>query len=640
MQTPQSASGGTGQMPSQVWRWGAGSAVLLLIVGGGVYGLRSYQRVHAASAPPQYFTVPAQTGPVQVSVSGTGSIQAATVDGVTPSAAGPVAAVAVQVGQRVAAGDPLFRVADTQGYAQQVAAARASLAQAQSQLLSLQQPAASVSPLTIQASSIRVRQSQLALTQAQWTLKQQEATLASDTQATTPVAGVVQAVDVVAGQTVSGNAPLASVLPAGAPTVSVPVPEGELPYLPVGTSAAVGIPSLAITTSGTVQSVGTTPTSSVAVNVAGQPQTHSSVSSSQTEQFYPLTLTLAQALGTAPHDASVQVTFTPASGAPAGLTTTWGWNFTGSLVFPAAVTVAAAQAGTVSDPVAVGAQVQAGQVLATVTNPNAATTLQADQMAVTQDTLALQGAEVALAQTEHPQGATPSAIAAQQAQVTSAAQSLDLKQAQLSALLVRAPVSGTVTAVNVTAGQSVGTGTSAVLIEPLQKLEAQVSVDELSIGSVHAGQPVQLVVNAFPKTPFTGRVTLVAPTAQTQNGVSMYPVTIAVTNPAHLLPGMSVTANIQVASVAKALRVPAQAVTTLQTGQGIVRVLRGGKPTPVRVRVGLVGSQYTQILSGLTPGTPVVAGQASSGSNGFAFFRAAGGGGPGGRPGGPGRAGG
>ena len=627
-------------MPSQVWRWGAGSAVLLLIVGGGVYGLRSYQRVHAASAPPQFFTVPAQTGPVQVSVSGTGSIQAATMDGVTPSAAGPVASVAVQVGQRVSAGDPLFRVADTQGYAQQVAAAQASLAQAQSQLLSLQQPAASVSPLTIQAASIKVRQSQLALKQAQWTLKQQEATLASDTQATTPVAGVVQAVDVVAGQTVSANAPLASVLPAGAPTVSVPVPEGELPYLPVGTSAAVSIPSLATTTSGTVQSVGTTPVSSVAVNVAGQPQAHSSASgSSQTEQLYPLTLTLAQALGTAPHGASVQVTFTPASGAPAGLTTTWGWNFTGNLVFPAAVTVVAPQAGTVGDPVAVGAQVQAGQVLATVTNPNAATTLQADRLAVTQATLALQGAEVALAQTEHPQVATPSAIAAQQAQVTSAVQSLDLKQAQLSALTVRAPVSGTVTAVNVTVGQSVGTGTSAVVIELLQALEAQVSVDELSIGSVHAGQPVQLVVNAFPKTPFTGRVALVAPTAQTQNGVSMYPVTIAVTNPAHLLPGMSVTANIQVASVAKALRVPAQAVTTLQTGQGIVRVLRGGKPTPVRVRVGLVGSQYTQILSGLTPGTPVVAGQASSGSNGFAFFRAAGGG-PGGRPGGPGRAGG
>ena len=624
-------------MPKQWPRWVAGAAAVLVVVGGGVYGLRSYQRVHAASAAPQYFTVPARVGPVQVSVSGTGSIQAATTDSVNPSAAGPVASVAVHVGQHVAAGASLFRIADTQGYAQQVTAAQASLAQARSQLLSMQQPAASVSPLAVHAASIKVQQARIALRQAQLNLKQQQAALATDTRATTPVAGVVQAVDVVANQNVTGNATIATVLPDGTPTVSVPVPEAELPYLPVGTSAAVLIPSLATTTSGSVQAVGATPASgSVAVNAAGQPQTHGSSSgTTQTEQFYPLTLKLGQALTSAPHNASVQVTFTPASGAPAGFATTWGWDFTGNLVFPAAVTVPAPQAGTVGAPVAVGTHVHAGQVLATVTNPNAASTLHSDQLAVTQDTLSLQGAEVALQQVEHPQGATAAAIAAQQAQVASALQALNLKEADLAALTVRAPVGGTVTAVSVSAGQSVGTGTSAIVIEPLQTLEAQVSVDELSIGKVHAGQTVQLVVNAFPKTPFTGKVTLVAPTAQTQNGVSMYPVTIAIAHPTHLLPGMSVTANVQVASVAKALRVPAQAVTTLRTGQGIVRVLRGGKPVPVRVRIGLVGSQYTQILSGLTAGTPVIAGQASSGSNGFAFFRAAGGG-PGGHRGGGG----
>ena len=628
-------------MPKQTLRWVAGSVVVLLLVGGGVYGLRSYQRVHAASAAPQFFTVPAGIGPVQVSVSGTGSIQAATTDSVSPSAAGPVASVAVQVGQQVTAGAFLFRIADTQGYAQQVTAAQASLAQAQSQLLSMQAPAESVSPLAVQAASIKVKQSQITLRQAQLNLKQQEAALATDARATTPVAGVVQAVDVVAGQSVTGNATLASVLPTGAPTVSVPVPESELPYLPVGTSAAVLIPSLATTTSGSVRSVGTTPVSGgVAVNAVGQPLAHgSSTGTSQTEQFYPLTLTLAQPLTGAPHNASVQVTFTPASGAPAGFATTWGWDFTGNLVFPAAVTIPAPQTGTVGAPVAVDAHVHAGQVLAMVTNPNAASTLQSDRLAVTQDALSLQSAEVALQQVEHPQGATAAAIAAQQAQVASALQTLRLKQADLAALTVRAPVGGTVTAVNVSAGQSVGTGTSAIVIEPLRKLEAQVSVDELSIGKVHAGQAVQLVVNAFPKTPFTGKVVLVAPTAQAQNGVSMYPVTIAVSHPGHLLPGMSVTANILIASVARALRVPAQAVTTLRAGQGIVRVLRGGKPTPVRVRVGLVGGQYTQILSGVTAGTPVIAGQASSGSNGFAFFRAAGGR-PGGGPGGGARGGG
>ena len=592
-------------------------AVAAAVVLGVVYGLGRYHQAKAAAAAPQFFTVPASMGPVAVTVSGSGSIDAVTTQSVAPAASGRVAKVDVAVGQRVQAGDPLYELSDTQGLAQQVAAARASLAQAQAQLATLQNPTAGVDPRTAQQQGLRVQQAQLSLQQAQTALARDQAAAVTNATARSLVAGNVTAVLVLPGAQVNAGAALATVQPAGNPTVTVPVPEEDLPYLPLGTAATVAIPSLARTMTGTVTAIGTAP-------APGQVTIPRSGAPAQTEQLFALTVTLAGSPAGAPQGASVTVNFTPSNNPPSA----YAWSDTGSIAYPTAETVTAPQAGTVGEQAAVGATLAVGQTVATLTNPNAPQTLQQDQVAITQAQITLQGAQLTLDQTLNPTPATPQAIAVQQAAVASDDASLQQRELALTGLVTAAPIAGTVTAVGINPGDNVGPNTAvAVTLQSAAGYDALTPVDELDIGKVKVGQTAQVQVGAFPNAQYVGTVSAVSPTAVTQNGVSNYDVTVALKDQQNLLPGMSATVVIQVAAASSTLRVPAQAVTTIgATGNGIVRLLQGGRAVPTPVQVGLVGTDYTQILSGIQPGQAVIAGQATTGTgNAGAFFRGPGG---------------
>ncbi len=583
--------------------------VAAVVVVGGVYGVQRYLHSKGAAATPRFFTVTAGVGTVDVTVSGSGSIQAVATQNVSPPEAGAIEKVDVGLAQNVAPGQVLLQLSDTSGLGQQVASAQAALAQAQEQLQSLMDPAAAQDPRTITQAQLKLQQARVSLQLAELTQSRDDANAAAASEVTTPVAGTVQSVAVVVGQQVNPGEPIATVLPAGAPTISVPVPEEDLPYLSTGDSATLTIPSLARVQTGTVTGIGTSPVSGAQVSVqAGGGSARQASPSTQTEQLYPLTVTPSQPLIGVPQEAAVTVVLTPQGTPPAAFT----WSDAGSVVYPALQTVTAGQAGTVGGLVAEGAPVSAQQVLATVTNPTVAATAQQDQLAVAQAKLAVQEAQIALAQITDPAAPTADAVAAQKAVVASDAAAVQAKQTAMAELTVTAPIAGTITAINVQPGESVAAGTAAVTIQSAQGLEAVVPIDELDIGKVRVGQSAQVTVNAFPNAQYTGTVVSVAPAAQAQNGVSTYPVTVDLKNQQNLLPGMSATVIIDVAS-ANGLRVPSQAVHATGGSGGVLRVLQNGKPVAVRVRVGLVGSAYTQILAGLQPGQSVIAGQAAGG---------------------------
>lgn len=627
------------EVPGRTWRPVLGRWLVWLVVAGGLvvaatYGVDRYRQAKAAAAAPEYFTVAASLGPVQVSVPGSGSVQAVATQNVTPQTAGEVARVDVAVGQRVAAGTPLVDLADTQGLAQQVVAAQAALDQAKAQLQALTSP--TLDPRTLAAAQLKVSQAELTLSQAQLTQSRDAAAAAAATSVITPVAGVVQSVGVVAGQEVGPGTQVAVVQPAGAPTITVPVPEEDLPYLTVGAAATIDLPSAAQVFDGTVTALGNTPSTSgtVTLGQSGGSAKQGSAAT-QTQQLYPVTVTPSTPIGQPPVGATATVTFTPSGTPPAA----FGWSDAGQVTYPAPVDVMAQAAGTVGSLASVGASVSAGQQLAQIQDPATQTTAQQDQLNVQQDRLAVRQAQLALSQTAHPTPPTAAAVAAQQAGVQSDLLVLQQRQQALGELTVRAPMAGTVTAIAVLPGQGVGTGTTVVTLESAAGLQVVAPVDELDIGKVKVGEPVAISVSAFPGVPYRGKVVAIAPSATSTNGVSTYPVTMSLQSSQNLRPGMSATAVIQIASAARTLRVPAQAVTTFGAGgRGVVRVIQGGKEVPVPVKVGLIGTTFTQILSGLKVGERVVAGQASSGTtNPFAFFRGAGGGfrGPGPRGGGP-----
>ena len=91
-----------------------------------------------------------------------------------------------------------------------------------------------------------------------------------------------------------------------------------------------------------------------------------------------------------------------------------------------------------------------------------------------------------------------------------------------------------------------------------------------------------------------------------QSGAESAPVTVMITGaPAGIYPGLSAEANITLMQKTHVLTVPSNAVHTSGT-RAFVDELVNGRSVSHDVRVGAIGTNVTQIVSGLSDGTKVV----------------------------------
>lgn len=190
-------------------------------------------------------------------------------------------------------------------------------------------------------------------------------------------------------------------------------------------------------------------------------------------------------------------------------------------------------------------------------------------------------------------------------------------------------------------------GTAIVNLANVSRMYVDVEVDEADIARVKKGQPVSIVLDAYPNVPKHGVVRKVYPEAEVDQNVTYVHAQVElnhndVTN--QLRPLMNATCDFTVAQKKNVLAVPSSAVKD-EGQKSVVTVIKDPqKPLWLKsnqrqqtVQVGVVGDDLTQILSGLKQGDVVVTqtilptDDADSGSG------AAGGGGGGRRGGGLGR---
>jgi len=200
-------------------------------------------------------------------------------------------------------------------------------------------------------------------------------------------------------------------------------------------------------------------------------------------------------------------------------------------------------------------------------------------------------------------------------QVAQAELDLKNKLASLEKLVIRAPESGVVVALNVKKGDRVGPGgvSSSTGSSPSELLAlasegeavATVALDELEVARVQVGQEAEVTLPALPGKKFRGRVTRLAPEGRSQNGVTVFDVEIKVERPEGVRAGMTANASIRVARKEGVLLVPVEAVSTGPRGT-TVRVLRGNAPQEVPVSLGLQNDQVAEVISGLRAGDRVV----------------------------------
>ena len=220
-------------------------------------------------------------------------------------------------------------------------------------------------------------------------------------------------------------------------------------------------------------------------------------------------------------------------------------------------------------------------------------------------------------------------------------------RSSLSKTTIVAPMSGRVTRLNVEQGETAVPGTfnkdaaTLLTISDMGVLETKVKVDETDVARISIGDSAQVQIDAFPDTTFTGKdveisnSSVKSATATTSNDQAVdYEVTIQLLNPPlDTRPDFSATAKVITDSRTKALSIPIIALTvredsaltrgdtavglgkarpTKEVGkkdvEGVFVVGKDLKVSFRRVKVGIAGDKYFEVLSGLKEGERIVGG--------------------------------
>lgn len=225
-------------------------------------------------------------------------------------------------------------------------------------------------------------------------------------------------------------------------------------------------------------------------------------------------------------------------------------------------------------------------------------------------------------------------LAIARAELAERKQALSLNQAQLakaqeqlSKTIIRSPIDGIVTEVDVKPGETVIAGTTNIVGSSLMEIGdpseilAEVRVDEADIAHLKLGQTAKVTAVAYPNQQLSGKVHFIgaeATTATGHQGLS-FKVKILLDDPnkVTLHPGMSCRAEIETRSSKDALTIPVQAVlytdtdrknATLDSTSGYVFVIAAGKAEKRTVKTGISNDQDIEIVDGLKSGDQVITG--------------------------------
>jgi HlyD family secretion protein len=203
------------------------------------------------------------------------------------------------------------------------------------------------------------------------------------------------------------------------------------------------------------------------------------------------------------------------------------------------------------------------------------------------------------------------------ASLAQARASQERAQQDLRETTITAPIDGVVVHRYVEPGQTVVSAMQATplfeVASDLHALKIEAGVDEADVGRVREGQTATFTVSAWPERTFLATVASVDLAPDPDATVVSYQAELAVDNPdLALLPGMTATAEIEVASLQDVVQVPATALRYRPRGaepsdDDTMYVLVDGEPQAVKVEV-LGTDGLTVAVDGIEPGTAVIVG--------------------------------
>ncbi|MEK7102757.1 MAG: efflux RND transporter periplasmic adaptor subunit [Patescibacteria group bacterium] len=193
-------------------------------------------------------------------------------------------------------------------------------------------------------------------------------------------------------------------------------------------------------------------------------------------------------------------------------------------------------------------------------------------------------------------------IRAAQASIAQAQASFELAQNTLANTVIKAPMAGKVTIVNIKIGEQVVPSKEVIKILDETSLHVESYIPESSIGSVVVGQSIDMTLDALgPDTHLTGKVLSIDPAASVNSGVIEFRVLSSLPVDSRISAGMTANLTITTAEKTNVLVVPNRLIAS-QGDKESVMVLRGSEGVNVPITTGLVGDNYTEVVIGLNAG--------------------------------------
>ncbi|WP_276968447.1 efflux RND transporter periplasmic adaptor subunit, partial [Metallibacterium scheffleri] len=152
-------------------------------------------------------------------------------------------------------------------------------------------------------------------------------------------------------------------------------------------------------------------------------------------------------------------------------------------------------------------------------------------------------------------------------------------------IMLRAPASGVVSALDVRQGQQVTAGTTLLRIDDLARLWLDAAIPQAEVAGIGPGTPVAIEVDAFPGRIFAGHVEALLPEVDARTRTE--PARIALDNPhGTLAPGMYATVRLAVTGTTPHPLVPDEALISTGVQNRVILDLGDGRMQPRAVRIG------------------------------------------------------
>ena len=135
-----------------------------------------------------------------------------------------------------------------------------------------------------------------------------------------------------------------------------------------------------------------------------------------------------------------------------------------------------------------------------------------------------------------------------------------------------------------------------------------ITVDELDILKLFVGQEASVAVEALPGQQFAGTVTGISASGENEGGNSKFAITVTLDKIPQMLPGMSASVSIVLATMEQLMSLPVEALVENGTQTLVYRRYdeeTGEFMDPVTVTTGISDGEYVQILSGVAVGETV-----------------------------------